>query len=114
VVPSRNATSSWPPLDTATSLHEPIDTTTPAGKLAFHIFAALAEMEADVMRERTRAGLEAARRRGTTLGRPRALNPDQVEMARTLMANPMLSAHVVAEQLGVHRSTLYRSLARGS
>jgi DNA invertase Pin-like site-specific DNA recombinase len=96
------------------SLHESIDTTTPAGKLAFHIFAALAEMEADVMRERTRAGLEAARRRGTTLGRPRALNSDQVEMARTLMANPELSARVVAEQLGVHRSTLYRSLGRGS
>jgi DNA invertase Pin-like site-specific DNA recombinase len=96
------------------SLHESIDTTTPAGKLAFHIFAALAEMEADVMRERTRAGLEAARRRGTTLGRPRALNSDQVEMARTLMANPVLSAREVARQFGVHRSTLYRSLGRGS
>jgi IS30 family transposase len=45
---------------------------------------------------------------------PRTLNPDQVEMARTLMANPVLSARVVAEQLGVHRSTLYRSLGRGS
>jgi DNA invertase Pin-like site-specific DNA recombinase len=94
------------------SLRESIDTTTPAGKLAFHLFAALAEMEADVMRERTRAGLEAARRRGTKLGRPRALDPDQLEMARTLMGNPRLSSASVATQLGVHRSTLYRSLNR--
>ena len=92
------------------SLRESLDTTTPAGKLTFHIFAALAEMETEVLRERTRAGLAAARRRGKMLGRPRALSPDQVEMARTLMANPKLSAAKVAEQLGVHRSTLYRSL----
>lgn len=92
------------------SLRESLDTTTPAGKLTFHIFAALAEMEAEVLRERTQAGLAAARSRGTKLGRPRALNTDQVEMARTLMANPTLSAAKVAEQLGVHRSTLYRSI----
>lgn len=92
------------------SLRESLDTTTPAGKLTFHIFAALAEMEAAVLRERTRAGLAAARRRGKTLGRPRALSQDQVEMARTLMANPTLSAAKVAQQLGVHRSTLYRCL----
>ena len=93
------------------SLHESIDTTTPAGKLTFHIFAALSEFEADVLRERTLAGLAAARDRGKKLGRPRALSPEQVEMARTMMANPKLSARQVAEQLGVHRSTLYRSLA---
>jgi DNA invertase Pin-like site-specific DNA recombinase len=93
------------------SLRESIDTTTPAGKLTFHVFGALSEFEADVLRERTRAGLAAARDRGATLGRPRALTPEQVEMARTLVANPRLSARQVAEQLGVHRSTLYRSLA---
>ena len=92
------------------SLRESLDTTTPAGKLTFHIFAALTEMEADILRERTRAGLDSARRRGKKLGRPRVLSPDQVEMARTLMANPALSAARVAQQLGVHRSTLYRSL----
>jgi DNA invertase Pin-like site-specific DNA recombinase len=92
------------------SLHESIDTTTPSGKLTFHIFAALAEFERDALRERTRAGLAAARRRGSKLGRPRSLGPDQVEMARTLMANPKLSATQVAQQLGVHRSTLYRAL----
>ncbi|MBC8426191.1 recombinase family protein [bacterium] len=92
------------------SLREAIDTTTPAGKLTFHIFAALAEFEASVVRERTRAGLQAARLRGMKLGRPRALNPEQIEMARTMMENPNLSARQVAQQLGVHRSTLYRCL----
>ena len=96
------------------SLRESIDTTTAAGKLTFHVFAALAEMETEVMRERTRAGLAAARRRGAKLGRPRALSADQVEMARTLMKNPKLSAVQVAQQLGVHRSTLYRSLGSRS
>ncbi len=93
------------------SLHESIDTTTPAGKLTFHVFAALAEFECDVLRERTRAGLLAARQRGKKLGRPRSLSPEQVEMARSMMANPRLSARQVAGQLGVHRATLYRNLA---
>jgi len=93
------------------SLREAIDTTTPAGKLTFHVFAALAEFEADLVRERTRAGLAAARQRGARLGRPPALTPEQVEMARSLMDNPKLSAWQVAEQFGVHRATLYRSLA---
>lgn len=94
------------------SLHESIDTTTPAGKLTFHVFAALAEFEADVVRERTRAGLAAARARGARLGRPRSLGPEQIEIARTLLANPNLSARQVAEHLGVHRATLYRNLPR--
>ena len=94
------------------SLGEAIDTTTPAGRLTFHLFAALAQFEADVVRDRTRAGLDAARRRGTKLGRPPSLSPQQVEMARTLMANPSLSARQVAAQLGVHRATLYRSFQR--
>ena len=93
------------------SLHESIDTTTPAGKLTFHVFGALAEFERDVMRERTRAGLLAARKRGKKLGRPRSLSPEQVEMARSMLANPKLSARRVAEQLGVHRATLYRNLS---
>ena len=93
------------------SLREALDTTTPAGRLTFHVFGALSEFEADVLRERTRAGLAAARDRGAALGRPRALTPEQIEMARTMMANPKLSARQVAEQLGVHRATLYRNLA---
>ena len=93
------------------SLHEAIDTTTATGKLVFHVFAALAEFEADLIRERTCAGLAAARERGVKLGRPRALSTEQIEMARTMMANPKLSARQVAAQLGVYRATLYRSLA---
>jgi len=93
------------------SLREAIDTTTPAGKLSFHLFGALAQFEAEVVRERTRAGLLAARQRGRKLGRPAALTPEQVEMARTMLTNPLLSARQVAAQLGVHRATLYRHLA---
>jgi DNA invertase Pin-like site-specific DNA recombinase len=92
------------------SLRESIDTTTPSAKLTFHVFAALADFEHDMVRERTRAGLLAARKRGNKPGRPRSLSPQQVEMARTMMANPNLSARKVAAQLGVHRATLYRSL----
>ncbi len=96
------------------SLHESIDTGSAAGKLNFHIFAALAELEAALVRERTRAGLAAARSRGITPGRPRRLGPEQIEIARTLLANPKLSARQVAAQLGVHRTTLYRALTRAS
>lgn len=92
------------------SLQENIDTTTPAGKLVFHVFAALAEFERDMLRERTKAGLAAARKRGKRLGRRPALTPEQVEMACTLMENPKLSSRQVAEQFGVHRSTIYRHL----
>lgn len=94
------------------SLREAIDTTSPAGRLTFHVFAALSQFEAEVLRERTLAGLAAARRRGAKLGRPASLTNEQLEMARTMMANPRISARQVADQLGVHRATLYRSLAR--
>jgi len=94
------------------SLRESIDTTTAAGRLTLHLFAALAEFEADLVRERTRAGLDAARRRGARLGRPASLSPEQIEMARSLMDNPRLSARQIAAQFGVHRATLYRSLQR--
>ena len=93
------------------SLHESLDTASPAGKLTFHVFGALAEFEREVMRERTRAGLQAARNRGKHLGRPRSLSPEQIEMARTMMANPKLSARQVARQFGVHRATLYRNIS---
>ena len=63
------------------ALQEAIDTTTPAGKLTFHIFAALAEFERDMIRERTSAGLAAAHKRGVAIGRPRALTPEQILMA---------------------------------
>jgi len=94
------------------SLRESIDTSSAAGKLTFHIFGALAQFEAELVRERTRAGLAAARARGVKPGRPRRLGPEETEMARTLIANPKLSARQVAAQLGVHRATLYRQLSR--
>lgn len=69
------------------SLQEAIDTTTPGGKLVFHVFGALAEFERDLIRERTRAGLTAARVRGRKGGRPRAMNELQIDMARSLLAD---------------------------
>src|SRR5262245_28670300 len=68
-------------------LQEAIDTTTPGGKLVFHVFAALAEFERDLIRERTAAGLAAARARGRHGGRPAALDDGQVELARELYAS---------------------------
>src|SRR5947208_8361855 len=69
------------------SLTENIDTTTPGGRLIFHIFGSLAEFERDLIRERTNAGLAAARSRGRTGGRPKAFaDPAKVRMARTLFA----------------------------
>ena len=85
-------------------------TTTPAGKLTFHIFAALAEFERDMIRERTSAGLPAAHKRGVAIGRPRALTPEQILMAEAMTADPAISTRQVAEQFGIHRSTLYRHL----
>jgi DNA invertase Pin-like site-specific DNA recombinase len=66
------------------SLTESIDTTTSGGKLVFHIFAALAEFEREIIRERTQAALTSARARGKTGGRRKKLTPKQVEMARSL------------------------------
>ena len=67
------------------SLQESIDTTTSGGKLVFHIFGALAEFEREIIRERTKAGLTAARARGKSGGRPKALTDKQVEMLRHLL-----------------------------
>src|SRR3954471_12916002 len=66
------------------SLQEQIDTTTSGGKLVFHVFGALAEFERDLIRERTHAGLAAARARGRLFGRPKVLSPRKVEQLRTL------------------------------
>lgn len=90
------------------SLTESLDTTTASGRLIFHIFGALAEFELSVIRQRTKAGLEAARARGRIGGRPAKLNNESVIQARALMVNS--SAAKVAQLLGVSRSTLYRHL----
>ncbi len=90
------------------SLQESIDTTTSGGKLVFHIFGALAEFEREVIRERTRAGLQAARARGRLGGRPKALNPKQVVLARSLYDSREHSIQDICETLGVSRGTLYK------
>jgi DNA invertase Pin-like site-specific DNA recombinase len=89
------------------SLTEGIDTTTPAGRFFFHIMASLAQMERELLAERTRAGLAAARRRGRRSGRRRRMTPGKVESARELLKGGM-SARDVAENLGVSIPTLYR------
>lgn len=93
------------------SLSESIDTTTPGGKLAFHIFAALAEFERDLIRERTRAGLEAARARGRNGGRPSVMTAEKLRVARELYDAREHTTAQIAEVLGVSRATLYRHLA---
>ena len=92
------------------SLTESLDTTTPQGRLVFHMFAALAEFERSLIRERTQAGLDAARRAGRTGGRPAKLNDDDVSVAMTMLANPDIMVSDVARRLGVSPATLYRYL----
>ena len=92
------------------SLTEAIDTTTAQGVLVFHMFSALAEFERALIRERTRAGLAAAKRAGRTGGRPAKLTEDDLDVARTLLANPDITVTDVADRLGVSSATLYRYL----
>jgi len=93
------------------SLTDGIDTATPAGRFFFHMMAALAEMERDLIRERTNAGLAAARARGRLGGRKPKLDASKLESARTLLA-AKVEVGVVAKNLGVSRTTLYRALAK--
>ncbi|MHB8629025.1 MAG: recombinase family protein [Aggregatilineales bacterium] len=108
-------------IDTVTRLHERnigfksltenIDTTTPGGKLIFHIFGALAEFERDLIRERTQAGLTAARARGRMGGRPKAValnTPEKVAMAKALMNDKTNAIADICATLRVSRATLYR------
>ena len=91
------------------SLQENIDTTS-GGKLIFHIFGALAEFERDLVRERTQAGLAAARARGRKGGRRKAMTSKQIEMAKSLRKDPKNTVQDICTMLGVSRSTLYRHL----
>lgn len=91
-----------------TSLHENLDTTTPGGRLVFHVFAALAEFLRELIAEGTREGLAAARANGVRLGRPPAMTPEQVRHARALLAEPDNTVASIARLLGVSRSTLYK------
>nr|WP_199162799.1 recombinase family protein [Elizabethkingia sp. ASV34] len=84
-----------------------IDTTTPNGKLCFGIFASLAEFERDLIAERTKAGLEAARARGKMGGRPRKMDETSLKMAMTAMSDRNSVAQDVAKKLGITTTTLY-------
>ncbi len=90
------------------SLQESIDTTTSGGKLIFHLFGALAEFERNLIRERTQAGLQAARARGRTGGRRPKLTQQQIEIGRSLAADPTRSVTSICEHLQISRPTFYR------
>ncbi|MDJ0358419.1 recombinase family protein [Paenarthrobacter sp. PH39-S1] len=92
------------------SLQETIDTTSSGGRLVFHVFGALAEFERDLIRERTNAGLAAARARGRTGGRPGLLTKDKLTTAKRLYEQQEMTVEKIGEVLGVSRSTIYRSL----
>ena len=90
------------------SLQERIDTSTATGRLVFHLFGSLAEFERNLIRERTLAGLAAARARGRQGGRKPALTPAQIREIRVLMADKSIPVSQIAERYGVSRSTLYK------
>jgi DNA invertase Pin-like site-specific DNA recombinase len=94
------------------SLQESIDTTTSGGKLVFHMFGALAEFERDVIRERTQAGLQAARARGRQGGRPKVLDGPKLEMVRKMYEDRKYLPDDICKAMGISRATLYRSVAK--
>ena len=85
-----------------------IDTTTPAGKLVFGIFAALAEFERELISERTKAGIEAARARGCKGGRPFKMTSAKIRLAMAAMGKPETKVGELCQELGITRQTLYR------
>lgn len=92
------------------SITEAIDTTSPSGRFMFAVLGALGQMEVELLRERTRHGLEAARARGRVGGRPRVLDDRKITVARALLADGSLTVAQVAEQVGCSPPTLYRAL----
>jgi DNA invertase Pin-like site-specific DNA recombinase len=92
------------------SLHESLDTTTPGGRLIFHVFAALAEFIRELIVSGTREGLAAARARGRVGGRPAVMNADLIRSARELLPNPDASVASIARLLGVSAGTLYNHI----
>lgn len=93
------------------SVTEKIDTTSPSGRLIFHIFASLAEFERNLIRERTLAGLKAARARGRKGGRRPKLTPKDIKTVRALLKTRELTVGEIAERFAVARSTIYKHLS---
>lgn len=84
-----------------------IDTTSPQGRLVFHIFSALAEFEREIISERTKEGLEAARRKGKKIGRPRAVAKDDLPHLQALMRDEQVTAQSICDRFRISRGTLY-------
>lgn len=95
------------------SLTESIDTSSSGGRLIFSIFGAIGEFERNLIRERTLAGLDAARRRGRTGGRPKALSDHDVLAAKAMLNEDNLTVAEVAGRMGVSVPTLYRHVPGG-
>ena len=94
------------------SITEKIETASAAGKLVFHVFAALAEFERNLIRERTRAGLAAARARGRAGGRKPKLDARQIREIKRLMSDPTIPVSQIAERYKVSRTTIYNVAPR--
>ena len=95
------------------SINDPVNTTTASGKLVFNIFASIAEFEKDLIRERTKSGLEAARARGRTGGRSRGLSKEAEKiamLAQTLYNERKLGVNDIAKELSISKMTLYKYL----
>lgn len=94
------------------SLSEAIDTTTVAGKMVFHMLAAFAEFERNLISERTKAGLKAARARGHRGGRPPKVTPKKLKIVKALLGDPTVTMQEASEAIGVSRAAVYRALKR--
>lgn len=92
------------------SLTEKIETSSATGKLMFHVFAAMAEFERNLIRERTQAGLVAARARGRVGGRKHKLDEQQKKEIKALLRDPDISISEVAKRYGISRTTIYRNV----
>lgn len=92
------------------SITENIDTTTPAGQLIFHITGAFAEFERNIIRERTKAGLESARARGRKGGRPTKITEEKIKMAKLLHSDTSLSIGDILKQMNIKRGLFYKML----
>lgn len=97
------------------SISEAMDTTTPGGRLLFHVMGAIGQFERDLIRERTRAGLKAARDRGVKVGRKRIASEGKIERAKELIrSGECLSIAEAAKKVGLAESTLYRDIKGGA
>lgn len=94
------------------SLKENIDTSTAIGKFTFHLFAAISEFERDLIRERTNAGLTAARSRGRKGGRKQALTDEQIKSMIKIVKSGVMPITELAEQYGIHRNSIYGYLRK--